>query len=160
MTSLKEVEQAIWSTECAAFLREGLYRSMPVFAQDADGLVDVFFTYGRNREATEFAAPLVTFGICFDAGKTAFVRVNDAPTVAKCDVPGPQAHPEQTVGKYRELEDLYPLVRECAFGVCDNGGKEAAIAYCDLLEETAGPVLWEQYKASSPEFFRWVDSLG
>lgn len=159
MTTINEVKQAILDTDCARYLREGLYRSVPVFSVIDGKLADVFFMYGRNKSATRYIAPMVTFGIFFDEKRTAFSVVNDSVEAKLSSAEGPQVDPLATVAVYQRIESLYPIVRECAFGNCDSGQKKAVRDYCSAIEEVSGPVLWEVYRSVAPDFFNWAEAL-
>lgn len=159
MPTIDEVKQAILDTDCARYLREGLYRSVPVFSVIDGKLADVFFMYGRNKNATRYIAPMVTFGIFFEEKREAFSVVNDSVEAKLSSVEGPQVDPLATIAVYQRIESLYPIVRECAFSNCDSEQKKAVRDYCSAIEEVSGPVLWEVYKSVAPEFFNWAEVL-
>ena len=156
MVTIHDAKQAIFDTDCARYLREGTYRSEPVFQMVDDNLADVYFVYGRNREATKYVAPLVSFGIFYDIRRTAFVDESKPARSATCDEPGPQSDPQSTVSEYEEIEKLYPVVRDCAFKNCSNEQAESVRGYCLAIEKVSGPILWGIYKEVAPEFFAWA----
>lgn len=155
MLGLRAVKSKLFQTECNQCIREGLYFSEPILTEGEEGLIDNYFVYGQNREATVFSRPSTLFGVYSDLPKKAYIKegygfeekeyVNDL-----------ILDREEYVQRYKLYTELYPKVRAFAYQSCNETQQEELRAYTENLKMVSGKVLWQFYRTLYPEFFEWV----
>lgn len=158
MKSLKEIEMVIYETECKDCLVDGWYRSQPILTKDESGeLIDNYFMYGQAFSLREISSPLILFGIYSDSKNVAYKK-----DLSRADVkeyPNEPIDVDTANSAYSKYEELYPMIRECAFTTCSDEQKKAVQDYMRNLELFSGPVLWRFYNELFPSFFEWARSI-
>lgn len=155
MKGLREIKSIIFKTDCADCIYEGLHRSEPIITKDEKGLIDNYFIYARNDEASKFSKPMLAFGIYSDLEKTAYKKYNlDFEDKVYCLSDGTRK-PEFD-DAYDRYTELYPQVRVCAYFECSDEQKMIVREYLKSLETISGSVLWGFYQKLWPSFFEWA----
>ena len=158
MKSLRIINSIIYKTECKELMADGWYRSEPIITKDDDGqLIDNFFMFGYYDEKI-ITSPFVVFGVYSDLVKAAYSRKIDNAEIKEYSVDYSINREESRIA-YSRYEELYPVVRDCAYSNCNAEQKEAVKEYVDCLERFSGPVLFGFYNDLFPSFFKWVHSI-
>lgn len=159
MYTLKEVKTKIFKTECRDFICEGLCCSEPVLSKDEHGIVDNYFIYACNDDATIFSKPLVLFGVYSETETVAYVMKTLDMEDKEYKAPRIKVNEEiHTV--YNRYSELYPQIRDFAFEDCNVNQKDMLKEYVQSLEKISGTVLYGFYQTLIPQFFDWVKNQG
>ena len=160
MKLLDEIKSVIYETDCTDCVPEGWSRSQPILTKDENGeLIDNYFMYGSNFTRTVFSTPIVVFGIYSDAKKTAYKTWMPQSERKEIALDGEQVSREEANKAYARYEEVYPMVRACAYSECNVEQKQAVKDYVASLKVFAGPVVWKFYQELFPSFFEWAQSL-
>lgn len=154
MLSLKKVNSIIFETECARYMRDGMFCSQPILSLGKEGLVDVIFTYNADPINGSISQPLVIFGIYADQKKVAYIK--DPADFEERAYPNAFDETlEDFAEMYQRYENLYCKMREWAFRPYDEEQAAEIREYCKLLKQFSGSGVWTLYHKVAPEFFSW-----
>ena len=160
MKSLMEVNELIYTTDCGDCVLDGWFCSMPILTKDDNGkLIDNFFSYGCNHTFTYYSSPLAVFGIYSDEEKAAYKKRIPQSERKEFTLEANPIDTEAANRAYDRFEELYPVIRECAYSECNEEQKKAVKEYVSCLEVFSGPVVWGFYKEMFPSFFEWAESI-
>lgn len=160
MKSLKEIKSIIFRTECKQYICEGLCCSEPIMSCDASGIIENYFIYACNSDATTFSRPMVIFGIYSDSENIAYVKTEVDIEDRLFQVNSQQRIDENELfDLYDKYEELYPQIREFAFTDCSSLQKQILSEFYSNLQVISGTVLWDFYRKLFPQFFEWAEKI-
>lgn len=157
--NLKQVKNALFQTECAGCVRDGMCCSEPVMTRDARGIIDNYFIYGENSERKSYSGPLVSFGVYSEQKKTAYIDCGQQRKFSKSAVDEIRAvcWDRYDEAAYSRYQAAFPQVREFLFEKdCTREQKEILQIYIKSLRSLTDDALWPLYRELAPDFFTWA----
>lgn len=157
--NLKQVKNALFQTECAECVRDGMCCSEPLMTRDEKGIIDNYFIYGENSERKSYSGPLVSFGVYSEAKKAAYIDYGQKKWFFRSSEDEIQAatwdrYDEEAYSRYLAA---FPQVREFLFEKdCTHEQKEILRTYIKALRRLTDDALWPMYRELAPEFFKWA----
>ena len=114
MLSLGEVNNIVFETECARYMRDGMFCSQPILSPGKKGLIDVFFVCTVDRLNNSVSQPLAIFGIYSDQKEVAYIK-DPAEFEENKYSNYYEEFSEDFSELYQQYENLYCKMREWAF---------------------------------------------
>lgn len=154
--TIKEVKATIFETECGERIKEGLFCSEPILSIGEKGFIDNYFIYGRDAKRQHFTKPKNCFGIYTETKEVAYLdRDNDIEDKDYCIAE--EVDIEKCFDSYDRYVELYPIVRDLAYQICNEESRELLIEYIKCFREFSGDIMYSFYRNLYPSFFEWVD---
>lgn len=156
---VRQVESAIFHTECGRLLRDGMCYSEPVMTRDEKGIIDHFFVYCEDEEAGVFLGPLARFGIYAEKPEPAYMAENKGYfSIAEDEQRHFHGNIPRTKESYDNYSALYRQVREFVMTECTAQQREILQNYLHALGEVVDEAMLFLYRELAPAFFSWADS--
>ena len=156
---LRQVENAIFHTECGRLLRDGMCCSEPIMTRDEKGIIDHFFVYCEDTEEGTFLGPIDRFGIYAEKQEHAYMAENKGYfSLAEDEQKRFLGNTALTKESYDNYSALYGQVREFVMTECTEQQREILQNYLHALREVVDEAMLFLYRELAPEFFMWADS--
>ena len=156
---VRQVENAIFHTDCGRLLRDGMCCSEPVMTRDEKGIIDHFFVYCEDEETGAFLGPLARFGIYAEKSEPAYMAENKGYfSLAEDEQRRFLGSTPLTKESYDNYSELYRQVREFVMTECTGQQREVLQKYLHALGEVVDEAMLFLYRELAPAFFSWADS--
>lgn len=156
---LRQVENAVFHTECGRLLRDGMCCSEPVMTRNEKGVIDHFFVYCEEQETRAFLGPLARFGIYAEKPEPAYMAENKGYfSLAEDEQRQFHGNTALTKESYDNYSALYRQVREFVMTECTAQQREVLQNYLHALGEVVDKAMFFLYRELAPAFFAWADS--
>lgn len=156
---VRQVQNAIFHTECGRLVRDGMCCSEPVMTKGEKGVIDHFFVYCEDAETGVFLGPLYRFGIYADRLEAAYMEKNKGYfSMAEDERRHFQNNAAPTGEDYDKYSGLYREVRSFVMTKCTTQQKGILQNYLYALEKIVNAEQLFLYRELAPDFFSWAES--